>query len=170
MNVVLLGFMGTGKSVVGAALARELNYHFIDLDFMIETETGCSVVELFQRRGEAYFRDLESDELAKALSGEGRVIAAGGGVLLRQKNYDLIEKKSFPVCLTATVEALLKRLAEDSSRPLLQGEDSLETRLRRLLDERKALYAAIPCQIDTSKRSVAEVVACVKQRVLEKKE
>ncbi len=156
--LVLLGFMGAGKTTVGEELSRLLGWEFWDTDREVERETGLKVEEIFAREGEESFRERESRALQRALSRGRRVVAAGGGILLREENRQLILSSSFPVYLQADEETLLRRLGEGEGRPLLQGEVKL--RVRELLEKRAPLYASLPHQVDASRspREVAEEV------------
>ncbi|MFN8532338.1 MAG: 3-dehydroquinate synthase [Dehalococcoidia bacterium] len=140
-NLVLTGFSTTGKSSVGARVAKRLGFDFLDIDAIVSERAGCSIAAIFAERGEAHFRDLESAALAEALEGERRVVATGGGAVLRGENRTLMRQRALVVCLEARPEAILARLAgqADEVRPLLAGDP--ETRLADLKRERAVLYA-----------------------------
>ncbi len=156
-NIVLVGFMGTGKSVVGRALARRLKRPFVDLDRLIEKGAGRSVAKIFADSGEAGFRELEQEVVRAVAPKLDQVIAAGGGVLLNEENVRLLKASGILVCLTARPEVILKRtLKMLPSRPLLNGPNPLE-KLEELLTLRAPSYAQAHVTIDTSDRSVEEV-------------
>lgn len=158
MNIVLTGFMGTGKTAVGRRLAEELHAPFVDVDETIERKAGHSVRHIFETQGEPAFRKLESEVIVE-LSGQDRsIISTGGGALLQVKNRENLQKKGILVCLRAQTSTLLERLKDDVTRPLLAGED-VEMRLKRLLKEREAVYALCPHQIDTDNKTITEVAA-----------
>src|SRR5256885_10732157 len=114
----LVGFMGTGKSTVGALLAARWGWPFVDLDGRIEQQAGATITELFARGGEAAFRDLETATL-KVAAGEGlQVVAVGGGAVKRPENLTLMLGTGLGVCLRATPEAILSRIGDASTRPL----------------------------------------------------
>ena len=157
-NVILLGFMGTGKTCVGKALAARLDMEFVDMDAIIEERAGKPITRIFAEEGEAHFRGLERS-LVQELSGEsGRVIGAGGGVVLNDDNVRDYERTGLVVCLAATPEEILQRVEQDTTRPLLAGEDKLE-KIVSILGARKHLYDAIPHGVDTTGLTVEQVAA-----------
>jgi len=140
--IVLIGMMGAGKTTVGRALAERLQRRFVDLDEDITEVEGASVVELFDRVGEDGFRDIESRALELMLEdSEPVVVAAGGGVVLRSRNRELLAERARVVWLEAPVDVLVARIGSGEARPLL-ATDSAPT-LERLLDERGPLYLEI---------------------------
>ncbi|NTU42483.1 MAG: shikimate kinase [Nitrospirales bacterium] len=155
-NIVLTGFMGTGKTEVGRMLAERLGFALIDADSEIEREQGIAITEIFQRSGEAGFRDIEADVIRR-LSERGRtVISTGGGAVLRQENMDNLRKKGVIVCLTASAETIYNRICTDTGRPLLQVEDP-KAKIRELLDFRKPFYEKADIMIDTEGKTPHEV-------------
>jgi len=156
-RIVLTGFMGTGKSCVGKLLADKLGYTFIDTDQIICEKSGLRVADYFAQHGEATFRALESQVLQEALAQEGVVVAVGGGAILSAHNRRLIQKLSQPILLTASVASILQRLAHDTGRPLLKGDDK-EGQIQALLQKRAPLYFKIEAQIHTDDLSISEVV------------
>ncbi len=155
MNIVLAGFMGTGKSVVGRAVAQRLGWPFLDTDSLVESALGVTVQEVFARYGEAFFRAQERQAVRHAATQRDVVIAVGGGALLEATNRAALEATGQIICLDAAPEAILARLPGDSSRPLLAGDP--EARLRSFLAARAAHYASLPYHVDTTGLSVAEV-------------
>lgn len=141
-NLVLVGPMGAGKTLVGTHLAERLELAFCDADHELERRAGTSVNELFAREGEAGFRRRERALLAELLAGSGRIVATGGGVVLDPDNRRLLRARGFVVWLQATVDTQLQRLAEDTARPLLQQGDRAVV-LARLARERAPLYAEV---------------------------
>jgi shikimate kinase len=158
-NIVLTGFMGTGKSTVGRLLARRLGWPFVDTDELIESRHG-SIPEIFAEHGEARFRELER-EIAQALAARhGTVVATGGRLLLDAANEAALGASGVIVCLAASTEELVARLAgEADRRPLLQGDDP-SARIRDLLAERASGYGRFP-QVVTDGRSPEAVVDAV---------
>lgn len=155
-TIVLVGFMGTGKSTVAARLAARLGIERVDLDEAVEHEAGCTIAELFDTRGEAYFRDLESSMLERLLaSDQPIVLATGGGAVLREANRAAMLRSGFVAALTASPEQIIARVAGDPSRPLLRGD--VEERVHRLLEERKNAYDFAHIKIDTTDMTPAEV-------------
>jgi shikimate kinase len=156
MNIVLTGFMGTGKSAVGKLLAARLAWRFVDLDAMIETEAGMSIAEIFARDGEAQFRDREARTVIAASGFERVVISCGGGVVLRAENMDAFERHGVVVCLTASPEAVFERVKNNRHRPLLAVADPL-ARIRELMMARAPFYRRCHVAIDTSALSIEDV-------------
>lgn len=155
-NLVLVGFMGTGKTEVGRRLATRMGREFVDMDRLIETREGRSIPAIFRDSGEAYFRALER-ALARELSGRrSLVIAAGGGIVLQPDNVADFLSSGVVVCLMAAPEAIIERVAGDTGRPLLSGPDPA-ARVRELLARRRPLYEAIADRIDTTGRTPDEV-------------
>ena len=156
MNLVLTGFMGTGKSAVGRRIADTLKAPFIDVDTAIQNQAGLTIAKIFETRGEAAFRALEHSVIAELSQKNRTVIATGGGALLDPANRENLCRNGYLICLTARVGTLLERLRGDSTRPLLAGE-KLEDRVERLFKERESVYAQCPVQIATDGRTIAEV-------------
>src|SRR5262249_34991268 len=147
-NVVLIGFMGTGKTAIGEATAARLGYAFVDTDALIETRAGRSISQIFADGGEQAFRRLETQVVAAVAAQEGSVIATGGGGPLGEENMRHLRRNGLIVALHASPEAILSRLGDGADRPLL-GADP-EGSVRRLLKEREAVYGAADLAIETS--------------------
>lgn len=141
-NVILMGFMGSGKSTVGRALAKRLKYAFVDTDAYIEAKESMSVADIFSERGERCFRQMETDAIRELLK-ENRhtVFATGGGMPLRKENADLLNLLGETVYLQASAGEVYERLKGDTKRPLLQSENPME-RIVELMGERQMLYEA----------------------------
>src|SRR5574337_1799870 len=125
-NIVLTGFMGTGKSTVGRILAKELGLKPVDLDELIEKEAGMAVKDIFKVHGEARFREMEAEAIKKLTSGEigqNLIVSAGGGAVLNPLNRAALRKWGALVCLTASVEEIIKRVGDRTDRPLLATGD-----------------------------------------------
>src|SRR3990170_6069047 len=138
-GVVLVGFVGSGKSSVGRVLARRFGAPFVDMDERIESAAGSPIRDLFAREGEPAFREREKAALRDALSVKGCVIATGGGAFSDEENRVLLRSYAPVVYLEAAVEILLERLAADLGRPLLRGGDR-EEGVRALLSRRGPGY------------------------------
>src|SRR2546428_3953837 len=121
-NVVLIGFMGTGKSEVGQLLARRLGWTFIDTDRRIETRQRATVAQIFARHGEEYFRRAEASIVAEVGARRDGVVATGGGVVLRPENMMHLRRHGVIVSLTAPVDILVQRLGEAKNRPFVPGQ------------------------------------------------
>lgn len=162
-NVVLCGFMGSGKSTVGRLLARSLHREFIDLDGFIEEREGRTIPEIFAKSGEAGFRDAERKAVGEVSLRSGLVVAAGGGTLLDPENAALLRSGGYVVLLDTELSCLQKRLEKDLTRPLLQHGDRWET-IRRLYAERIGKYrgaADASVRAGGSPPEVAEAVLAV---------
>jgi shikimate kinase len=140
-NIVLIGFMGSGKTSVGRLIARRLRFHFLDTDALIEERARTSIKEMFASHGEAWFRERETAAL-ESLAGSTRrhVISTGGGIVTQPRNLPLLRQLGWVVLLTAAPEELFARVARNKDRPLLQVANPRE-RVREMLTERAPLYA-----------------------------
>ncbi|MCB0219352.1 MAG: shikimate kinase [Chrysiogenetes bacterium] len=157
-NIVLVGFMGSGKSVVGRALASRLGWEFLDTDTRIEEMAGCSVGEIFDTEGEAGFRRCEREVLASLAKSACAVISTGGGIVLAEENWPLLRALGPVVCLEAGTHTTLDRVRGGRARrPLLEVEDPA-AEIERLKTERAPHYARADQKIDTDGKSPAEVV------------
>ena len=140
--MILIGFMGCGKTTVGEALARKLNFDLLDVDSYIEDKAGCSIKQIFADKGEEYFRQLETDTLKELNSRLSHtVISTGGGLPMRQANVDELRRMGRIIYLDVKPEEVVRRLAGDTTRPLLQGEN-VDQRVRKLMGQRGPVYEA----------------------------
>ena len=155
-NIVLVGFMGTGKSAVGRVIAQKLEFHFIDTDDVIEQTSKAKISDIFAEHGEDYFRDLESQAVKSVALMKNQVVATGGGVVLRSSNIDLLRTGGPIFCLNATPKAIWDRVRSSRSRPLLRGPEPLK-KIETLLDKRAPYYALADHQIETTGVSVDRV-------------
>jgi len=158
-NVVLTGFMGTGKTAVGREVARRLDRPFVDMDTEIEARAGKSISRIFAEDGEAAFRRMEAALCEELSARGGLVIATGGGTLVDPANRSRMMEGGIIICLTCGLEEILRRMSDNQDRPLLDVIDP-RAEMERLLDTRREPYAAIPWQIwqiDTTGLAVEEV-------------
>jgi len=156
-NIIVTGFMGTGKSVVAKQLACRLKMEFIDMDRIIEESRGMSIADIFARYGENYFREQENKLVKELSQKENTVIATGGGTLLSSDNARMLAQTGEIVCLYADSQSIYNRVKRKNNRPLLKGENAL-SEISRLLEERKKVYNNFTIKIDTTNPSVQEVV------------
>lgn len=158
-NIILTGFMGTGKSTVGKIIARQFGRQFVDMDECITGQLGKPIHRIFSENGEAAFRNFEIDLCKKLSHEQDLVVATGGGTLINQVNRRTLEKTGRLICLNADVDVVSQRIqkADDPVRPLINTEDQQST-IRRLLTERETAYQSIPWQIDTTHLEVDQVV------------
>jgi len=139
MNVILIGFMGAGKTTVGRLLASALDFTFVDTDAQIEAAAGRTIPEIFASEGEPGFRDRESAALQEVLQGDRQVISTGGGIVLRPENREAIRDGGLCVWLAVSPEIVWNRVRRESHRPLLRNPDP-EGTVRRMLTERDPIY------------------------------
>lgn len=144
--VTLVGLMGAGKTTVGRRLAARLGLPFVDADAEIEAASGLAISEIFERFGEAHFRDGERRVIARLIDGAPKVIATGGGAFVQADTRALILEKTLAVWLDADVATLVERVARRNHRPLLQGKDPAAV-LADLAAVRNPLYAQAPIRI-----------------------
>lgn len=157
-SVVLVGPMGAGKSTIGRLLAGLLSLDFVDTDTVIEQRTGADIPWIFDVEGEEGFRDREASVLAQTLDGSDRVIATGGGIVMRESNRELLKQHRGVIYLTADVEQLVERTARDKKRPLLQVEDP-RARIKELFELRDPLYREVADIIIKTDRRAPKLVA-----------
>ena len=152
-RIVLVGFMGCGKSTVGAALARRLGWRFRDLDRWIEEWHGLTVAEIFRRRGEAFFRDEERRAARAAARLRRYVVAAGGGAFAQDETREALRAGAVTVWIRCDAAVLRRRVPADGSRPLAVDRG----RMRRLLGEREPSYRLADITVDSSRAAPDEV-------------
>ncbi len=159
-NIVLVGFMATGKSTVGKRLAERLSLGIVDTDDLIEARAGKTISAIFAEEGEDAFRDLESDVARRVSRLKGHVIVTGGGIVLRRENMEALREAGPVFCLTASPECILRRTEGTSHRPLLQTDDPLG-RIQSLMKKRKPFYNRADYQIDTTLLTIPDVVESI---------
>ncbi len=148
--------MGAGKTSVGKILTKKLRLEFCDLDELIEAECGKTISRIFSEHGEDFFRDLESRKLRSVSQNSGQIVATGGGIVLRQSNWKIMEEGGLTVYLKASTDVLWNRIKNDTSRPLLQVEKPFE-KARELLSMRIPFYEKADIIIDTENKSPENV-------------
>jgi shikimate kinase len=156
-NLALIGFMGTGKSSVGRLLAQRLRFEFVDTDALIEERAGQCISEIFARRGEAVFREIEQQVVAELAHRDGVVIATGGGLGANPANLASLQQHALVICLWASAAAVWRRVRRQTHRPLLQDPNPQE-KIRALLAQREPVYRTADVLVNTEARS-ARVVA-----------
>jgi len=158
LNLVLVGYMGTGKSTVGKKLARRLGMKFVDSDREVERVTGYTVNEIFKKFKEIRFRSEEKAALRRLTRNSGQIISTGGGAVLDPENVETLKNNGFVVCLTAEPEIIYQRLRRKKNRPLLQTENPLAT-IKEMLADRAPFYARADATVDTSEMDLEAVIA-----------
>ena len=158
-NIVLIGFMGSGKTTIGKALEKKTDMAFVDTDELIEAYEGCKISNIFADKGETYFRRLENETLKKLVTGTNfKIISTGGGIVINKVNIPLLKQLGKVFYLRIKPETVVERLEGDKTRPLLIGEDKL-VKVEQLMTDRKELYEmAADKTIDTDGLSVSEIV------------
>ncbi len=150
-NVVLTGFMGTGKSTVGPMLAGKMGRVYYDMDTAIEHRTGLIIPRIFAERSEPFFRAIERGLCHELALQHSLVISTGGGALIDRESREVMVESGFVVCLMASEEAIEARLRETDLRPLAG-------RWKELLEQRMPIYETLPYQVDTTDKTPHEVV------------
>lgn len=156
-NIILGGFMATGKSSVGRRLAIVLGYDFLDLDTLIAAEAGMPISQIFATQGESAFRSLESRMVARVAGRTGCVVATGGGTIVNPRNLEALRRSGVVVVLTADADTIVDRLGSTEDRPMLWGGDRRE-RVRLLLEQRADAYAQADLIVDASAHTIDHVV------------
>lgn len=156
-NIVLIGFMGTGKTTIATKLANRLNMQYVSTDTMIEKKEKRTINEIFTVEGEEYFRDVESGVVKEASCMDNVVIDAGGGAVLREENMENFKSKGVVVCLTAGEDVIFARTKKYKHRPLLNVEDP-KLKIRTLLSKRAPYYQKADHVIDTGKLTAKQAV------------
>jgi shikimate kinase len=164
-NIVLIGFMGCGKSSVGRRIATATGHRFVDTDEVVSARAGCSISQIFAEQGEARFRELETEALRDLALESGVVLATGGGIILREENREALRKIGPVVWLDADPEVLFERVSRNKKRPLLQTDDPRGT-FDALLASRRPIYeSAADCHIDSTGLSHDDVAHAVVEKV-----
>ena len=156
-NIVLIGFMGTGKSTVSELLKRRFAMEVVEMDQIIEERQGMSISDIFATYGEEYFRDLETNLLIEMQSKKNMVISCGGGVPMRERNVIEMKKNGRVVLLTAKPETILNRVKNNHDRPLLEGNKNVDF-IADLMEKRREKYqTAADIVIETDGKSGLEI-------------
>jgi 3-dehydroquinate synthase len=156
-NIIVTGFMATGKSSVGRRLAIRLGYDFLDLDTLIAAEAGMPISQIFATQGEETFRALESRMVDRVAGRAGCVVATGGGTIVNMRNLEALKRSGVVITLTADPDTILSRVGPVDDRPMLWGEDTRE-RIRLLLEQRAQAYAKADLIVDASAHTIDSVV------------
>lgn len=158
-NIILIGFMGSGKTSVGKRLAAKLSYSFLDTDIEIESAEKRKISAIFSESGEEYFRQKETETIKSLIEKtEKTVISTGGGLPLQEENRNPLQKLGFVVYLDVEKETVLERLSKDTTRPLLNGPEK-EKRVEALLSFRRPIYEyTAHLTVDTNQKSFDEII------------
>lgn len=161
-NLILVGFMGTGKSTLGRHLAQLWRRRFLDTDHEIERLAKMRIPDIFAQKGEAEFRRLEREWVEHHMPAGGAVVATGGGMVVPEGMARLVRSKGVVICLFASPETVYRRTASSTHRPLLQTEDPLG-RIRELLAQREPLYLKAGTAVLTDGRNLPDIAAAVER-------
>lgn len=157
-NIILIGFMGSGKSTIGKILAQKLELQWMDMDIEIEKKANKTIKEIFNQDGEDYFRSLETEQLRSLKDKENNVLSTGGGVVLKEENRKILKEIGTVVFLHADSNQIIQNLKGSDNRPLLQGNNP-EEKIIRLLDQRESTYLnAADIIIQTTGKSIDNIV------------
>lgn len=166
-NIFLIGFMGSGKSTIAAGMKRRYGMQVVEMDEELSERAGMSIPEIFERFGESYFRDLETEYLKDIQRKSDQVISCGGGIVLRPENVQIMKKQGAVVLLKASPETVLKRVKKNDDRPLLRGKKNVES-IVELMEQRRERYeAAADLVIETDERCVDEICTEIKKKLEE---
>lgn len=162
-GLFLVGFMASGKSTVGRALAAEIGWPFVDIDTEIEQAEGRSIAELFSERGERAFREIETEAIRKHVlqiqAGTPSVVALGGGAFVQPQNWSLISENGVTLWLDCTFEAICDRLGNDTTRPLAADRN----KLAQLFQDRRPLYSRADYRVEVLSTEVSEIVESIRK-------
>ncbi|MDO4556392.1 MAG: shikimate kinase [Lachnospiraceae bacterium] len=156
-NILLIGFMGSGKTTISDCLSQLFDMEIIDMDQEIVKKEDMTIPEIFKTKGEEYFRDAETNLLIELQSKTNTIISCGGGTAMRERNKVEMKKNGRVVLLTASPETILERVKDNHDRPLLEGRKTVEY-ISELMDQRRPKYeAAADIVISTDQKSVLEI-------------
>ncbi len=159
MNIVLIGYRGTGKSMVGNVLAEMLHMDYVSMDEEIVKQSKMSIPEIVEKHGWTYFRDIESSVAGSLSCRDNLLIDTGGGVIEREENMNFLRNNAFVIWLRAEVDTIVERISSDTQRPSLTGEKSFTAEVREVLERRTPLYDKYcDFQLRTDSLSVEQIV------------
>ena len=163
-NIILIGYMGSGKSTVGRKAAKAVEYNFLDTDALIEKEEGMTISKLFEEKGEPYFREKETETIRKLIAEpKGNIIATGGGLPMKEGNAELLKELGTVIYLKAETDTLMKRLSGDNARPLLKNGD-LREKIETMLAIRGPVYeACADLVLQTDNMSFYEIICQIEK-------
>ena len=163
MRIFLIGMMGSGKSSVGGLLSKSLNLKFVDIDQVIQKEEGETINDIFKKKGETYFREIENIKLKKIK--DSAIVSCGGGIIKKENNRKFLKKSGITFYLKAKVETLEKRLINDKERPLIDKSDFKKS-LEKIYYERKNLYKnCANFTIQTDETSLSDICDIIKEKL-----
>lgn len=156
-NIFLIGFMGSGKSTISKMLSEKLNVKQAEMDEIIVQEQGMPITEIFEKFGEAHFRDIETNLVKQLQEENGIVVSCGGGAVLREENREMMKEAGVIVLLTAKPETILERVKDSTNRPILNGNMNV-TYIAELMEKRRACYEdAADIIVETDGKNCEEI-------------
>lgn len=165
-NIFLIGFMGCGKSTVAASLGKQYHMDVVEMDDWIAEEEGMAIPEIFEKKGEPYFRSLETSFLKGLQPNAGKVVSCGGGVAMGDENVKLMKENGRIVLLTARAETILHRVKRDEGRPLLRGRKNIKD-IKELMEARRPRYeAAADITVETDGKSAGKISREIAERLV----
>ena len=156
-NIILVGFMGSGKTTIAFELSHRLNMRYVSTDDLIEEREKCTINEIFTKKGEDYFRNVETLAVRDACSMENVIIDLGGGAVIRDENWESIRASGVVICLIADEDIIMERIKKYKHRPLLNVEDPKQ-KIRNLMSKRALFYAKADHCVDTGRLTVKQAV------------
>ncbi|MDZ7370473.1 MAG: shikimate kinase [candidate division KSB1 bacterium] len=168
-NVYFLGFMAVGKSRIGSAFAKKIGRPFFDTDSLIVERAGKEIAQIFAESGEEEFRRLETEVIRDVAARQNLVIALGGGAVLREENWRLIERSGITICLTAPIEVLVERIGRNQKRPLLANltPEERRTKIAEMLAARQPFYQRAQFTFESSNSMpVSRIVSTIYDHLL----
>jgi len=161
-NIVIVGFMGTGKTTAAKLLAKQAGMRYVSIDGMIEKKEKRKIADIFASSGEEFFRKIESEVIKDLSKSGGAVIDAGGGAVIKEENIKNLKNNGVMICLSASIDAILNRTKNQAHRPLL-NVDNPRKKIEELLVKRAVYYKKADFTIDTSDLTVSEAVEKIKK-------
>lgn len=161
MRIILIGFMGVGKTTIGKIIAKKLKLNFVDMDNYIEKREGKSISKIFEEYGEQHFRELEGKSLKHLIKSDNIVISTGGGIVTTKENSEILKKEKIVIFLDGNTQTILNHLSKEiDKRPLLSNSNNVEYTISNLLNERYEKYNSIcDIKIDINEKNIEEVVS-----------
>ena len=156
-NIFLIGFMGTGKSTIASAICEKYTMDIVEMDETIAKKEGMGIPEIFAKKGEEYFRNLETLFLEEMRQMTNKIVSCGGGIVLRKENISIMKENGWIVLLTASPEEVFERVKNDNGRPLLQGRKNVEA-IKELMEVRRVKYEEAADIIICTDGKPAEVI------------
>lgn len=167
-NIMLIGFMGAGKTTVSRALSKMTGKKELDMDAYIVKKEGMSIADMFEKYGEEYFRKKETESLIEIMEMEGLIVSCGGGVVVKDENVEHMKKDGVIVLLTATPETTLSRVKDSTDRPILNGNMNIEF-ITNLMNKRKDRYLSVADVIvATDNKMVSDICKEIMDKISKK--